>query len=108
MKLLIALLTATLLATTVNASSKINENIKKQCQYLVHGNGVNNFNVGMYMYGIISGIVAMSDLSEASEFAKTAERHDISYKACQRALVNKNNLVFEQIYVIELMNVIRK
>lgn len=107
MKLFIALLTSMLLITTANAESHHDIGIKKQCQYLVYGNGVHSSEATIYMNGIIIGIISMIPKEDATDFGMKSDTNDIKYKACQRALVNTEAFGFRKLYMIELIGLLK-
>lgn len=111
MKILIAILTMATLITSANADAQaeINEDLKKQCQYLVYGNGENNVFVVMYMYGVTAGMIAMLTEDEVSDYViKKTPSREIVYKACQSALTNTEKLEFQTIFKLEVGNLIIK
>ncbi len=109
MKILMTLLTVTALITTVHAEKDhLSEEITKQCQYIVFGNGENNLLTDIYMLGIVSGIGFTINEEDASEYAKNSNKIEIKHKACQSALTNTMKYNFETIYRYEVMQLIMK
>lgn len=87
-KILITLLTIMLLTTSVSADAENDNFMKKQCQYLVYGNGSSDSFMYGTMVGILEGITFTIKLDERTDFVKDAAAATIILKACQNTFNN--------------------
>ena len=85
------LATAILMGLSSVASANIvDDGIKKQCQYLVYGNGSNDNGVNMVMVGIVMGQTYRTDTENKTQFSNNATFSQVSNRACKEA-VNDNS-----------------
>jgi len=109
-KILTALLTLTLQTTTANAEgdSEVDEIIKKQCQYIVYGQGQGDELANTFLVSIVLEKQFMVRVEEESDFAKKASIAEINHKACESALTNTEKSSFVSIINYEVEKVLRK
>ena len=90
------ILIMTLLIGTINAD--LSDNLKKQCQYWIYGNGIQDLPTGTYMYGIVVGQLYIVPASDETAFAKDARDSQIAERACKEALNNNSVDTFADKY----------
>ncbi len=84
-KLTIVMAFLTIIPITLSANN-IDTGIKKQCQYLVYGNGSEDIYLNLFMSGIVTGIDFMIDKQDKSTFSKNSNNGVLVYKTCQNTL----------------------
>ena len=102
-KLMIFMTIFAVLTINVSASTEINNALKKQCDYLVNGNGENIVAYNTYLLGVVTGMKYVIPAKEAKEYGKTALAGDIKIKACENTLNNMTSLGFELDYLRETL-----
>lgn len=109
MKTQLKILMAILMITPITASAgdKTNTRLKKQCQYIVYGNGENDPFDDTYLFGIIEGIVFMIPSDERSDYARV-KKTIIREKACKEALNNISKHGFQGDFKIQALKVLMK
>ncbi|MDB2562195.1 hypothetical protein N9X61_01175 [Sulfurimonas sp.] len=90
-KLIIATMVLVGLAPTVSADM-IDDGIKKQCQYIVYGNGSDNSLIDMMMIGIVAGHSFKT--TNLTDFAQKATRNQLVELACKEAFNNNKAIDF--------------
>jgi len=93
----------TVLASNISADEKINNALKKQCDYLVNGNGSNIEAYNTYLLGIVTGMKYVIPADEAKEYGKNTTAGEIKIKACENTLVHTTSLGFELDYLRETL-----
>ena len=82
----VLLATAILMSlSSVVSASEIDDNIKKQCQYLLFGSGVHDTLAITYMYGVIDGQSFQIKEKDKSDFYLRSNNNSISKRACKEA-----------------------
>ncbi len=106
LKIFMALLI--LLPITVFAGHTLDGGLKKECQYLVYGNGTENRIFSSYLAGVISGIMFTTSLKDRTAFGKNADVRTKQLKTCQNALNNISADGFKVDFMWELSKLIDK
>jgi non-ribosomal peptide synthetase component E (peptide arylation enzyme) len=93
LKMILATLAILSTATSAIASSEWDATLKKQCQYMVYGNGTDDKNAAMYLAGLTTGIRSMIPKREK----KIATIPTVKVEACKYALSNigKNGFLLD-------------
>ena len=95
-KLMILMTFLAVSSINVSASTEINNALKKQCDYLVNGNGKNIEAYNTYLLGVITGMKYVIPAEEAKQYGKNA-------KACENTLNHMTSLGFELDYLRETL-----
>ena len=106
LKILMALLI--LLPITASADYTLDIGLKKECQYVVYGNGMESKIYSTYLAGMISGVTFMIPLKDRTTFGKNADVRTKQLKACQNALNNISADGFEADFMWEVSKLIDK
>lgn len=72
-KLIILLISFTVLSIKVSASTEINNALKKQCDYLVNLNGKNIEAYNTYLLGVVTGMKYVIPAEEAKQDGKNTK-----------------------------------
>lgn len=93
------------MVTSINASD-IDDGLKKQCQYIVHGNGSTDLQYNAYLLGVVSGIQHMT--IEITDYGEISSYADKRHKVCKNALSNIGKSGFDSDYKREATKLISK
>jgi hypothetical protein len=87
-KILIALLIIVpgMASENTDADAKINNGLKKQCQYVVYGNGNDSSLYAGVMAGIPEDIRSSLAVKDTTAFSKYTTQSTMQLKACKNAL----------------------
>ena len=103
LKILIALLTIAPITASSNADTKIDNGYKKQCQYIVYGNGNDSSFYAGVMAGIPEDIRASLAVENTTAFSKFATLSTMQLKACKNALSHITSDGFENDYKMAIL-----
>lgn len=102
-KLMILITFLAVLSINVSASTEINNALKKQCDYLVNGNGENIEAYNTYLLGVVTGMKYVIPAEEAKQYGKNTKAGEIKIKACENTLNHMTSLGFELDYLRETL-----
>ena len=105
-KILITLLTIVLITTSANADTKTGNEYKKQCQYVVYGNGNDSSYYAGVMAGIPEDIRASLPVKDTTAFSKHTTQTTMQLKACKNALNHITSDGFENDYKMAVLKLI--
>ncbi|CAA6809120.1 MAG: Unknown protein [uncultured Sulfurovum sp.] len=91
------------LSMNVSANVKIDNALKKQCDYLVNGNGNNIEEYNTYLLGLITGMKYVIPAEEAKQYGKVTTAGKIKTKACENTLNHMTSIGFELDYLRETL-----
>ena len=75
------------------------DDMEKQCQYIVYGNGHNDMSTNGYLAGIMSGQLYATDKVYKNSSVKNENNRNLVGIACKEALANNNTNSFNNKYL---------
>jgi hypothetical protein len=92
----------------VSAGKIMDDTLKDQCKYILHGNleGNHNDQADGYLLGFVQGIEYTTAKSDLTDFFKSRNYRMVKEKACENALKNSTQKGFEADYKLEAFKLI--
>ncbi len=107
-KILIALLiiVPSMASENTDANAKINNGLKKQCQYIVYGKGNDSSFYAGVMAGIPEDIRSSLPVEDTTAFSKHTTQSTMQLKACKNALNYISSDGFENDYKMAVLKLV--
>lgn len=97
-----------IIPSTLSAGKLMDDTLKDQCKYILHGNleGNHNDQADGYLLGFIRGVEYTTAKSDLTDFFKSRNYRMVKEKACENALKNGTEKGFEADYKLESFKLI--